>query len=238
MLASGARESLFTSQVSIVRVILQHCLSQTPWLVDEAQPDGLTALHLAALHGHLEVSDLLLQSGANPNCAVVNRPPGVLLASASAPSSTRADGSMRPSACAVFTPLHLAVHKAHPDVVCLLLCYGARAAGRGSANGDCRSPMQLALTTLAQTHDIQAADYSSVNDIMPCLLHSPQSTNAHTHASRRLSIGRTEGHRIRLNRRNDSNYGRLTLVDKTSGLGNHEAEDGPHRQNPKNTFMG
>ncbi|KAF5405031.1 hypothetical protein PHET_01589 [Paragonimus heterotremus] len=147
---------IFFSSFSIVRVILQHCLSQTPWLVDEAQPDGLTALHLASLHGHLEVSDLLLQSGANPNCAVVNRPPGVLLASASAPSSTRADGSMRPSACAVFTPLHLAVHKAHPDVVCLLLCYGARAAGRGSASGDCRSPMQLALTTLAQTHDIQS----------------------------------------------------------------------------------
>ncbi|KAA3679407.1 uncharacterized protein DEA37_0010636 [Paragonimus westermani] len=155
--ASDSTNSIFFLSFSIVRVILEHCLSQTPWLVDEAQPDGLTALHLAALHGHLEVSDLLLQSGSNPNCAVVNRPPGVLLASTSAPSSSRADGSMRPSACAVFTPLHLAVHKAHPDVVCLLLCYGARAAGRGSANGDCRSPMQLALTTLAQTHDMQSS---------------------------------------------------------------------------------
>ncbi|KAF8569141.1 hypothetical protein P879_01488 [Paragonimus westermani] len=162
LVTSNVAASSFTNGIlflsfSIVRVILEHCLSQTPWLVDEAQPDGLTALHLAALHGHLEVSDLLLQSGANPNCAVVNRPPGVLLASTSAPSSSRADGSMRPSACAVFTPLHLAVHKAHPDVVCLLLCYGARAAGRGSGNGDCRSPMQLALTTLAQTHDMQVS---------------------------------------------------------------------------------
>ncbi|GAA50242.1 hypothetical protein CSKR_104226 [Clonorchis sinensis] len=136
-----------TSPYRIVRVILQHCLQQTPWLVDEPQADGLTALHLASLHGHLEVSDLLLQSGANPN-ATVYRPSGLQ----PPPTSVRStDGAYVPA----FTPLHLAVHKAHPDVVCLLLCYGARAAvtGGGARAGEGRSPMQLALTTLAQTQD-------------------------------------------------------------------------------------
>lgn len=124
--------------MSIVLIILRHCLTQTPWLVDEPQPDGLTALHLAAFHGHLEVCDLLLQAGANPNC-VVHRPAGLLLPQL--PSATHGDLSS-----IVYTPLHLAVHKEHPDAVCLLLCYGARAAG-SNTNGI--SPMQLALTSMS-----------------------------------------------------------------------------------------
>ncbi|CAL8101095.1 unnamed protein product [Calicophoron daubneyi] len=134
-------------QNPIARAVFQHCL-QTPWLIDEPQPDGLTALHLASLHGHLEVADLLLQSGADPNLAI-HRPAGLL-----APRG--GGGCDEGGVNASFTPLHLAVHKAHPDVVCLLLCYGARAT---THSGEGRSPMQLALTTLAQTHDIQHAGH-------------------------------------------------------------------------------
>ncbi|CAH8460893.1 unnamed protein product [Dicrocoelium dendriticum] len=140
--------AVIQGEAKIVRIILQHCLTQTPWLVDEPQPDGLTALHLAAFHGHLEVCDLLLQAGANSNCAV-HRPAGLLLPQLQ--STTRGDVSLT-----AYTPLHLAVHKEHPDVVCMLLCYGARATGR---SGGGRSPMQLALTALSAQAD-DGAQYS------------------------------------------------------------------------------
>ncbi|VDP76466.1 unnamed protein product [Echinostoma caproni] len=162
------------SKQIIVRAILQHCLCQTPWLVDEPQPGGLTALHLASLHGHLEVTDLLLQAGADPNLTI-QRPAGLTgpplrvvtdqSGGASAVVGTCGSGGGGGGGTSGtvtgtnsvlnqsnFTALHLAVQGAHPDVVCLLLCYGARATLR---NGEGRSPMQLVLTTLAQTHDMQ-----------------------------------------------------------------------------------
>ncbi|CAH8681183.1 unnamed protein product [Schistosoma rodhaini] len=127
----------------IIRLLLEHC-SSTPWIVDETQPDGLTALHLASLNGNMEAVDLLLQAGASPNL-VVRRPAGL------SPLS----GCDEEKLGSVFTPLHLAVHKAHPDVVCLLLCYRARAACRSGAG---RSPMQLALNALGQVHESQGAN--------------------------------------------------------------------------------
>ncbi|TNN14251.1 E3 ubiquitin-protein ligase MIB1 [Schistosoma japonicum] len=130
-------------ETEIIRLLLEHC-SSTPWIVDESQPDGLTALHLASLNGNMEAVDLLLQAGASPNL-VVRRPAGL------SPLS----GCDEAKLGSVFTPLHLAVHKAHPDVVCLLLCYRARAACRSGAG---RSPMQLALNALSQVHDSQGTN--------------------------------------------------------------------------------
>ncbi|RTG86492.1 uncharacterized protein DC041_0006225 [Schistosoma bovis] len=91
----------------------------------------------------MEAVDLLLQAGASPNL-VVRRPAGL----------SPLNGCDEEKLGSVFTPLHLAVHKAHPDVVCLLLCYRARAACRSGAG---RSPMQLALNALGQTHESQAS---------------------------------------------------------------------------------
>ncbi|CAH8642608.1 unnamed protein product [Heterobilharzia americana] len=129
--------------VEVIRLLLEQCAS-TPWIVDEPQPDGLTALHLASLNGNMEAVDLLLQAGASPNL-VVRRPAGL----------SPLDGCDEEKLGSVFTPLHLAVHKAHPDVVCLLLCYRARAACRSGAG---RSPMQLALSALGQTQDSQGTN--------------------------------------------------------------------------------
>ncbi|VDO55545.1 unnamed protein product [Schistosoma margrebowiei] len=104
----------------------------------------MTALHLASLNGNMEAVDLLLQAGASPNL-VVRRPAGL----------SPLNGCDEEKLGSVFTPLHLAVHKAHPDVVCLLLCYRARAACRSGAG---RSPMQLALNALGQAHESQSAN--------------------------------------------------------------------------------
>ncbi|TPP59042.1 E3 ubiquitin-protein ligase mib1, partial [Fasciola gigantica] len=151
-----AKFKCYAHSFHILQAILRHCLCQTPWLVDEPQPDGLTALHLASLHGHLEVTDLLLQAGADPNLTV-QRPAGLtgppVRGVESGPGGTSASSVSVLLTQSNFTALHLAVHKAHPDVVCLLLCYGARATT--TRNTDGRSPMQLVLTTLAQTHDMQ-----------------------------------------------------------------------------------
>ncbi|CAH8870153.1 unnamed protein product [Trichobilharzia szidati] len=127
----------------ITRLLLEHC-ALTPWIVDEPQPDGLTALHLASLSGNLEAVDLLLQAGASPNL-VVRRPTGL----------PPLDGCNSEILGSVFTPLHLAVHRAHPGVVCILLCYRARAGCRSGAG---RSPMQLALTALAENEESQSAN--------------------------------------------------------------------------------
>ena len=61
----------------------------------------LTALHLAAKYGHMEVCRLLLAHGASPDIAATS------------------------ASC--FTPLHLAVMNGHSDVAALLLQSGASA---------------------------------------------------------------------------------------------------------------
>lgn len=123
-------------------MLLEHIYS-TPWLVDEIQPDDMTALHLAALHGNLEVTDLLLQFGASPNL-VARRPVGL----------QPLEGCDETKLGSHFTPINLAVHKAYPDVVCLLLCYGARAACQIGFNP---SPLHLALTALNETYKSQVS---------------------------------------------------------------------------------
>ncbi|VDQ01742.1 unnamed protein product [Trichobilharzia regenti] len=111
----------------------------------------MTALHLASLSGNLEAVDLFLQAGASPNL-VVRRPAGL-------PPLEGCDSEILGS---VFTPLHLAVHRAHPDIVCILLCHGARAGCRSGAG---RSPMQLALTALAENEELQQRlDIITIND--------------------------------------------------------------------------
>jgi len=67
--------------------------------VDDRGPDGLTALHIAASFGHLEMARLLLGRGADPNAVSLND--------------------------ARITPLHGAVSAKHRDTASLLLALGA-----------------------------------------------------------------------------------------------------------------
>lgn len=67
--------------------------------VNDHGPDGLTALHLAASFGHLELARLLLGRGADPNAVSLNE--------------------------ARITPLHSAVSAKHRDTASLLLALGA-----------------------------------------------------------------------------------------------------------------
>ena len=66
-------------------------LSKLPrtWIVDESKDDGYTALHLAALNNHVEVTELLVQSKVNLDLQNVN----------------------------LQTPLHLAVERQHTQIV-------------------------------------------------------------------------------------------------------------------------
>jgi len=66
---------------------------------NDAQGDGMTALHWAAEHGNLELARMLLVAGANAN------------------AGTRLGG---------YTPLHLASRNGHPDIVAALLAARAK----------------------------------------------------------------------------------------------------------------
>ena len=108
-------------------------------------PDGLTALHLAARQGHLEISRLLLQKGADPNrrqdttgrtplhVSVERRHQEVarLLLEEGANPNVAA----RPKKGTTLTPLQLAARSGDAEIARLLLRYGARLGGRCSGCG-------------------------------------------------------------------------------------------------------
>jgi ankyrin repeat protein len=80
-----------------------------------AQGDGLTALHVAARAGSLEIAQLLIEAKANVD------------------AGTRIGG---------YTPLHLAAQAAHADVVAALLAAGAHANVAAAPSG--ATPLHLA----------------------------------------------------------------------------------------------
>jgi ankyrin repeat protein len=114
--------------VAIVRTLLAGDRAS----VDDRGPDGLTALHLAAAFGHLEVARLLLGRGADPNAVSLNDArvtplyiaisgrhrdtAGLLLALGASPNAVQRGG---------WTPLHAAARNGDEAVVDMLLLRGA-----------------------------------------------------------------------------------------------------------------
>lgn len=84
--------------MEIIELLLNARASIDFQLMDESnQPSNLTALTIAALHGHLDVCKLLLERGANTN----------------------------PQNPHKMSPLHAAAQKGNPEIVKLLIQHGA-----------------------------------------------------------------------------------------------------------------
>ncbi len=107
---------------------------------NEAQGDGMTALHWAARHGHAEMAQLLITAGANVSAATrIGRYTPLHLASraGSAPvvEALLAAGADVHAATtnSGATPLHLAAESGNPDAIRVLVGGGADVNGREGA---------------------------------------------------------------------------------------------------------
>lgn len=79
-----------------------------------ANSQGLTALHFAAAHGHVETVGWLLEHGADPNAPATG---SNIVGQVPLPPHLRSLG---------WTPLHMAVRHGHPKIVELLVAKGAK----------------------------------------------------------------------------------------------------------------
>ena len=131
--------------VQVVRTLL----STDRASVDDRGPDGLTALHLAASFGQMEVARLLLGRGADPNAVALNESrvtplqsavaakhrdtASLLLALGASPNVVQRGG---------WTPLHTAARDGDEAIVDMLLLRGADPTRTGD---DGKTAIDLAL---------------------------------------------------------------------------------------------
>jgi len=152
ILATGLELDLFEAAVAGDRQRLAELLAARPAAVNEISPDGFPLLGLAAFFGHLELIELLLAAGADPdaratnamrvaplNSAAAHRDAGralamarLLLDAGADPGAAQAGG---------WTPLHQAAAAGNRELVELLLARGASVA---AASDDGKTPQDMA----------------------------------------------------------------------------------------------
>ncbi len=129
---------------------LASCLNRDPACLERVDEEGASLLHVAALHGHSQIVEMLLKHGISPNvhscgslplhlAAARGHVPVVtaLLAAGSWTSPRESNTAKRD------TPLHKASRYGHGDVVQILLASGA-SANVANCRGDL--PHQVAAT--------------------------------------------------------------------------------------------
>ena len=128
-------EAAMRGDLEAVRALLEEGAD-----ANEAQGDGMTALHWAARHGHAEMARLLITAGANVNAGTrIGRYTALHLASraGSAPvvEALLAAGADVHAATtnSGATPLHLAAESGNPDAIRVLVGGGADVNGREGA---------------------------------------------------------------------------------------------------------
>ncbi len=112
-MAPGLHEASARGDLDAVSALLEGAVE-----VNCFSPGGWAPLHLAAFFGHHRATELLLQSGANPNIR-----------------------SRQPGTCDGCTPLHAAVISGHSAVAQRLMAAGARVNDRDEAG---YTPLHLA----------------------------------------------------------------------------------------------
>lgn len=164
--------SLYTMHPEIAAILLQHdielnhfesaaagrvetlkaLLEEDPARLDAYSPDGFTALGFACFFGQVQVAQLLLESGANPDSVSQN---GMRVSPVHSAAANR-DGETALALVRVlvergaevnvqqeggWTPLHQAAHHGQEELVTLLLEKGA---DRAALSADGQTPEQMA----------------------------------------------------------------------------------------------
>ena len=134
LLAMGAKLSAYEAAAVGDSEQVRRAISEDPSLVNSYAPDGFYLLGLAAYFSHLEIVDLLLENGADPNQAANNPMKVTAMHAAASARQTAivakllargADPNVRQQGS--WTPLHAAAANGKEDMVRLLLKHGADA---------------------------------------------------------------------------------------------------------------
>lgn len=137
LMAAGAKPGLYEAAALGRLLEVRDALRSDPESANSHAPDGHTPLGLACFFGHLEVAELLLSHGANPNRESRNFQRVAPLHSAAAADSLAivkllldAGANPRKEQDTGFTALHSAAAHGNLEMVRLLLERGAKADAR------------------------------------------------------------------------------------------------------------
>jgi ankyrin repeat protein len=141
-------DSLFTAATAGDLPALTAALDDSPVLLNAHGPDGWTALHLAAHHGHRQLVEALLARGADLHARSRNAMENTPLHAAAAGRRAEiadlllAHGADVRAAAAGWTPLHLAAGNGSVELAEVLIAAGADVEARGP---DGQTPLAIAV---------------------------------------------------------------------------------------------
>jgi ankyrin repeat protein len=132
LLARGAKDDLFAATARGDRAAVEQLLAADPNLINEYSSDGWSAIALAAHFGRLEIAQILLDRGADPNSVSRNLNANTPLHAAVVGNQREAvvllvqhGANVNATDSGGWTPLGLAAHNGRGPIIEILLNSGA-----------------------------------------------------------------------------------------------------------------
>ncbi|MFL5759338.1 MAG: ankyrin repeat domain-containing protein [Thermomicrobiales bacterium] len=148
LLARGAKDDIFAATARGDRQAVENLLRDFPDLINSYSSDGWSALALAAHFGRLEIAQILLDRGAEPNRVSQNLNTNTPLHAAVAGNQRESvvlllqhGANVNATDAGGWTPLGLAAHEGRGPIIEILLAAGADP-NKPNAQGD--TPLMVA----------------------------------------------------------------------------------------------